>query len=81
MPSIEERVRKLVDDNLEIEGRSAGSPLALNSSLRDSGLSSVEFVEFAKLVSQEFSLTLSTEDCANINTMGEFVSFIEAKSS
>ena len=50
MPSIEERVRKLVDDNLEIEGRSAGSPLALNSSLRDSGLSSVEFVEFAKLV-------------------------------
>ena len=32
-------------------------------------------------MAQEFSLTLSTEDCANINTMGEFVSFIEAKSS
>ncbi len=81
MPSIEERVRKLVDDNLEIEGRSTGSPLALDSSLRDSGLSSVEFVEFAKLVAQEFSLTMSAEDCASINTMGEFVSFIEAKSS
>lgn len=81
MPSTEERIRKLVDDNLEIEGRSAGSPLAMASSLRDSGISSVEFVEFAKVVAQEFGFTLTTDDCGNINTMGDLVSFIEAKAS
>ncbi len=81
MPSTEERIRQLVDDNLEIEGRSKGSPLALDSSLRDSGLSSVEFVEFAKVVAQDFSFTLTTEDCASINSMGDLVSFIEARTS
>ena len=71
MPSTEERIRKLVDDNLEIEGRAQGTPLALDSSLRDSGLSSVEFVEFAKVVAQEFNFTLTTDDCAYINSMGD----------
>lgn len=79
MPTTEERIRKLVDDNLEIEGRPAGRPLDLNSSLRDSGISSVAFVEFAKLVAQEFNVSVSTEECANISSVGELVSFLESK--
>ena len=79
MPTTEERIRKLVDDNLEIEGRPSGRPLDLNSSLRDSGISSVEFVEFAKVVAQEFNVSVSTEECANINSVGELVSFLESK--
>ncbi len=81
MPTTEERIRKLVDDNLEIEGRPSGRPLDLNSSLRDSGISSVEFVEFAKVVAQEFNVSVSTEECANINSVGELVSFLESKAS
>ena len=53
----------------------------MQSSLRDSGLSSVEVIEFSKLVAQEFSFTLTTDDCVNINSMGDLVSFIEAKAS
>ncbi len=79
MPTTEERIRKLVDDNLEIEGRPAGRPLDLNSSLRDSGISSVEFVEFAKVVAREFNVSVSTEECANISSVGELVSFLESK--
>ena len=56
MPSTEERIRKLVDDNLEIEGRAQGQPLNLDNSLRDSGVSSVDFVAFAKVVAQEFNV-------------------------
>lgn len=77
MASIEERLRKLVDDNLEMEGRSAGEPLHLDSSLRDSGISSVDFVAFAKVVADEFGVTFSTEDCAKYNTVGELIAHLE----
>ena len=55
MGTTEERIRKLVDENLEVDGRSLGRPLDINSSLRDSGVSSVDFVAFAKLGAQEFN--------------------------
>ena len=55
MATTEERLRKLVDDNLEIEGRPLGRPLDPNSSVRESGVSSVEFVAFAKIVADEFA--------------------------
>lgn len=72
----EERFRKLVDDNLEIDGRPLGRHLDLNSSLRDSGVSSVDFVAFAKLVAEEFNVTFSLEDCAKYNTVGELIEFL-----
>lgn len=79
MPSIEERIRTLVDDNLQIEGRQAGTELDMNASLRDSGISSMEFVEFTKVVAQEFNVSASIGDCADINTVGELVSFLQSK--
>lgn len=78
MATTEERIRKLVDDNLEIEGRTAGEPLHMDYSLRESGVSSVDFVAFAKLVADEFGVTFSTEDCAKYNTVGELVAHLEA---
>lgn len=77
MASAEERLRKLVDDNLEIEGRSAGDPLHLDSSLKDSGISSVDFVAFVKLVADEFGRSFSPEDCAKYSTVGELVAALE----
>ena len=79
MATTEERIRKLVDENLEIEGRPAGRPLDLNSSLRDSGVSSVDFVAFAKVVADEFDLKFSPEDCSKYNTIGELVAFLDSR--
>ena len=78
MATTEERLRKLVDDNLEIEGRSAGDPLHADYSLRESGISSVDFVAFAKLVADEFGVSFSPEDCARYNTVGELIARLES---
>ena len=78
MATIEERLRKLVDDNLEIEGRRAGEPLHMDYSLRESGLSSVDFMAFTKIVAEEFGVEFSPEDCAKYNTVGELVARLEA---
>lgn len=76
MASVEERLRKLVDENLEIEGRSVGEPLHLDSSLRDSGISSVYFVAFVKLVADEFGVSFSPDDCAKYSTVGDLVAHL-----
>ena len=81
MPSTEDRIRELVDNNLDIEGRQKGSPLASDFSLRDHGVSSVEIVEFTKVVASEFGISVTTEDCANLNSLGDLVSFINAKAA
>ncbi len=80
MATTEERIRKLVDENLEIGGRPAGRPLDLNSSLRDSGVSSVDFVAFAKVVADAFNVSFTVEDCNKVNTVGELVAFLDARS-
>lgn len=77
MATTEERLRKLVDDNLEIEGRTAGEPLHMNYSLRESGVSSVDFVAFAKIVADEFGVEFNAEDCAKYNTVGELITRLE----
>ena len=77
MATTEERLRKLVDDNLEIEGRAQGTPLDLGSSLRNSGASSVDLVAFAKLVAAEFDADLTPEDCDNYSTVGELIAALD----
>ena len=80
MASTEERLRKLVDDNLEIEGRPQGRPLDPNSSLREAGVSSVDFVAFVRLVAQEFSVEFSLEDCAKYKSVGELIAALDSRS-
>ena len=80
MATIEERLRKLVDDNLEIQGRSAGDALHPESSLRDSGISSVDFVAFSRLVADEFGVSFTPDDCAKYNSVGELIARLESQS-
>ena len=81
MASTEERMRTLVDENLEIEGRPTGRPLDSNLSLKDSGVSSVDFVAFTKVVAQEFNVSFTPDDCAKYNTVGELIAYLDAKAS
>ena len=78
MATTEERLRQLVDDNLEIEGRSAGDPLHSDYSLREAGISSVDFIAFAKIVADDFGVAFSPEDCAKYNTVGELIARLES---
>ena len=80
MSTTEERLRKLVDENLDLEGRPQGRPLDLNSSLRESGVSSVDLVNFTKLVAQEFGVEFKPEACTEINTVGELIELLESRS-
>ena len=79
MPSTEERLRKLVDDNLELEGRPQGRPLDSNASLRESGVSSVDFVSFTRLVAQEFGVEFKPEECTEVNTVGKLIARLESR--
>lgn len=77
MATTEQRVRQLVSENLEVDGQPLDLPADLNISLIDAGVSSLDLVAFAKVVSQEFNVTFTPEDCASVNSMQELISFID----
>lgn len=78
MASTEDRVRKLVKDNLEVDGKPLELPQDLNSSLLEAGISSVDLVAFARVVANEFNVSFSPEDCGKINSVRDLVDFLDA---
>lgn len=80
MATTVERLQQLVDDNLEIPGRTQGQPLDPNSGFQEYGVSSMELVAFARLVAQEFGVTFTPADCVEISSVGQLVQFIDARS-
>lgn len=78
MAATEERLRKLVDDNLEIEGRTAGSPLDLERSISEAGVSSPDIVAFWKLVNEEFGVDISAEQFAELLTPAALIAYLDA---
>ena len=80
MAATEERIRKLVDSNLQIEGRAAGQELNLDASVADTGVSSVAIVAFVKLVGEEFNVELPPEDVAQMSSLRDLINYIDAKS-
>ncbi|MCY3507291.1 MAG: acyl carrier protein [Chloroflexi bacterium] len=78
MAATEERLRKLVDDNLEIEGRTPGSPLDLDRSLSDAGVSSPDIVAFWKVVNEAFGVDISAEQFAEMLTPRDLVAHLDA---
>ena len=51
MATTEERVRQLVTENLEVDGQPLDLPEDLDTGLTELGVSSLDIVAFAKLVS------------------------------
>ena len=78
MSSTVERLRKLVSDNLEVDGEPVTLPDNLNASLLDAGVSSVDLVAFGKLVSQEFDVKFTLEDCSNLNSVQSLIEHLDA---
>ena len=73
MATTEERVRQLVSDNLEVDGQPLNLSADLDTGLTELGVSSLDVVAFAKLVSKEFNITFTIEDCETVNTIQKLI--------
>ncbi len=79
MASTAERLTSLVNDNIEVDGQALDVPDDLNISLVDSGVPSLDIVAFAKLVTQEFNVEFTVDDCVALNSLSEVVDFLDSK--
>lgn len=79
MSSTEERIRALVDANLQIEGRSAGSPLTPDLNIVDAGVSSTDVVAFWRLVCEEFGVDIPAEEFAELLTPSDLIAYLDAQ--
>ena len=57
MPSIGECLRAIVDTNLQVEDRTSGQPLDLDSGIVEAGLSSTDAMALWRLINEEFGVT------------------------
>ncbi|MCY4392383.1 MAG: acyl carrier protein [Chloroflexi bacterium] len=78
MATTEERLRKIVDDNLEVEGRSTGAPIDLDRNFADAGVPSPDIVAFWKLVNEEFGVDISAEQFAELLTPRDLIAHLDA---
>lgn len=76
MASTEERVRQLVSENLEVDGQPLNLSEDLNTGLTELGVSSLDIVAFAKLVSKEFNISFTIEDCETVNTLQKLIDYL-----
>ena len=80
MASTEERIRALVDANLQIEGRSAGQPLTPDLNIIDAGVNSADVVAFWRLVCEEFGVDISAEEFAELLTPSDLIAYLDSHS-
>ena len=78
MATTADRIRKLVEDNLEVDGQPIALPDDLDINLSEAGVSSVDIVAFGKLVAEEFNLEFTPQDCIDIKSLKELVDRLDA---
>ena len=81
MASIEERLRQLADENLEVDGQPIGKLLDPNKSLADLGVSSLDVVAFGKVVAREFNVSFTPETVAEMRNIGDLIAYLEANAA
>ena len=79
MASTEDRIRTLVAENLEVDGKPLPEPVDFSTGLTDVGVSSMDIVAFAKVVAQDFGVTFTPEACASIKTLDELVKCLDSQ--
>jgi acyl carrier protein len=78
MSSTEERIRAIVDQTVEIEGRVAGQPIDLTRNVAETGVSSSDIVAFWQMVNQEFGTDISAEEFAELLTPQDLIDHLES---
>ena len=79
MSATADRLRTLISENLEVDGKPIDFPEDLNFSLMESGVPSTDLVAFAKLVSQEFNITFTPQHCTELKSVQEVVELIDSQ--
>ena len=77
MASTADRLKQLISENLEVDGKPVGDLGDLNVSLSSLGVSSVDIVSFGRMVVKEFNTPLTAEDCVQIETLQALVDRID----
>ena len=75
MPSTQDRIKALAHENLDI-----GKEPDMDAGFSDSGVSSVDAVNFIKKVSEEFGQPISPEDFTQFTTLGELANYLDSRS-
>ncbi len=78
MSSTEERIRAIVDQTLEVEGRDQGQPLDLTRNVAEAGVSSSDIVAFWRKVNEEFGTDISAEEFADLLTPQDLIDHLDA---
>ena len=79
MASTEDRIRKLVSNNLEVDGKPLPQPIDFSNSLAEIGVSSMDIVAFAKMVAQEFDVNFTPEICASLSNLNDLVKCLDSQ--
>ena len=78
MSDVLERVKKIVVDNLDVEGDKV---VESASFIDDLGADSLDTVELVMAFEEEFGSEISDSEAEKILTVGDAIKFIESKSS
>ncbi|MDE0128407.1 MAG: acyl carrier protein [Gammaproteobacteria bacterium] len=81
MASTAERIKALVDDNIEVDGQALDIPDDMNFSLAAAGVSSMDLVALGKLIASEFGITFTLDDCAALDNLTKVVAFVDSKAA
>lgn len=79
MASTEDRIRKLLAENLEVDGKPLPQPVDFSTGLTEVGVSSMEIVAFGKVVAQEFDVDFTPEICARLATLNDLVKCLDGQ--
>ncbi len=80
MASTAERIRTLVNENIEVDGKPIDLPDDLDISLTEAGVPSTDVVALTKLIAQEYGVEFSPDQCAELNTLKKVVAYLDSKS-
>ena len=79
MASTEDRIRTLVAQNLEVDGKPLPQPVDFSTGLSELGVSSMDIVAFGKVVAQDFGVTLTPEVCETVSNLNELVKCLDSQ--
>lgn len=79
MASTEDRIRTLVAENLEVDGKPLAQPVDFSTGLSELGVSSMDIVAFGKVVAQDFGVTLTPEVCETVSNLNELVKCLDSQ--
>lgn len=73
--SIEDKVKKIIADQLEVDV----DKLSGDTTFEDIDADSLDIVELVMALEEEFDLEISDQEIENIRTVGDVVKYIETK--